>query len=153
MKIRIANFGDIEAIKTLCEALYGEMAALKPQYFQKAAANEEALLAAIERPKEDILVLEEEEELLGLLRLKVAEHACPSFLVPHTKALVVEFFVRREARRKGHGQRLLEAAKVWASINGAKYLLFLGPVQSKDAPAFFAAQNVEAVCGIMGVKV
>ncbi|MBC8570141.1 GNAT family N-acetyltransferase [Zongyangia hominis] len=122
MPIRPAAPGDLDAIDTLYQLLFAEMARLQPESCRAAGPDRHFLEVALSDGTAAVLVAEEEGQVLGFALLQ--EQETPDFccIVPHRFAYLMDLCVHPEARGRGLGSSLLSAVKDWARTRGLDYV-------------------------------
>lgn len=66
-----------------------------------------------------ILVVQEHDELLGLLEMRLNDFVEVSHTYPRRVAFMVTVFLKKKARELGYGNQLIDAGIDWAKVHGA----------------------------------
>ena len=114
MEIRPMMREDYPAVQTLYRELFFEMAAIAPTYIQAADQDVEYLDA--------VLVADEEGTILGFVVLQTQLTPPIPCMVRYRFAALMDLMVRPDARNKGIGTALIDAAKAWTRQNGLRFL-------------------------------
>lgn len=120
-RVRAAGAADLDRVAALWTAITHHHEPLDPVFRMRADADGELreLLRALARdPDCQILVYDEEGDLPGMLIVRI-DHA-PPIMQETLRAEITDLGVREEARRRGIGTALLEAAFAWVRASGAK---------------------------------
>lgn len=138
MEIRIANLEDTPQLMELFDGSLRNMAALQPWQWRVVPQEEKFVQAAILAPNGMLYVWEENGRLLGLASLFVNEKDESTIRLPCRYVDLDTLYVRPEARNRGIGTALYQAAQRWAMEQGAKRLELMTLGENKAARAFYA---------------
>ena len=122
MEIRPMMREDYPAVQTLYRELFFEMAAIAPTYIQAADQDVEYLDAVLDSDEDDVLVADEEGTILGFVVLQTQLTPPIPCMVLYRFAALMDLMVRPDARNKGIGTALIDAAKAWTRQNGLRFL-------------------------------
>ena len=122
MEIRPMMREDYPAVQTLYRELFFEMAAIAPTYIQAADQDVEYLDAVLDSDEDDVLVADEEGTILGFVVLQTQLTPPIPCMVRYRFAALMDLMVRPDARNKGIGTALIDAAKAWTRQNGLRFL-------------------------------
>lgn len=122
MEIRPMMREDYPAVQTLYRELFFEMAAIAPMYIQAADQDVEYLDAVLDSDEDDVLVADEEGTILGFVVLQTQLTPPIPCMVRYRFAALMDLMVRPDARNKGIGTALIDAAKAWTRQNGLRFL-------------------------------
>ena len=122
MEIRPMMREDYPAVQTLYRELFFEMAAIAPTYIQAADQDVEYLDAVLDSDEDDVLVADEEGTILGFVVLQTQLTPPLPWMVRYRFAALMDLMVRPDARNKGIGTALIDAAKAWTRQNGLRFL-------------------------------
>lgn len=122
MEIRPMMREDYPAVQALYRELFFEMAAIAPMYIQAADQDVEYLDAVLDSDEDDVLVADEEGTILGFVVLQTQLTPPIPCMVRYRFAALMDLMVRLDARNKGIGTALIDAAKAWTRQNGLRFL-------------------------------
>ena len=122
MEIRPMMQEDYPAVQALYRELFFEMAAIAPMYIQAADQDVEYLDAVLDSDEDDVLVADEEGTILGFVVLQTQLTPPIPCMVRYRFAALMDLMVRPDARNKGIGTALIDAAKAWTRQNGLRFL-------------------------------
>ena len=122
MEIRPMMREDDPAVQALYRELFFEMAAIAPMYIQAADQDVEYLDAVLDSDEDDVLVADEEGTILGFVVLQTQLTPPIPCMVRYRFAALMDLMVRPDARNKGIGTALIDAAKAWTRQNGLRFL-------------------------------
>ncbi|PWL41435.1 MAG: N-acetyltransferase [Bacillota bacterium] len=122
MEIRPMMREDYPAVQALYRELFFEMAAIAPMYIQAADQDVEYLDAVLDSDEDDVLVADEEGTILGFVVLQTQLTPPIPCMVRYRFAALMDLMVRPDARNKGIGTALIDAAKAWTRQNGLRFL-------------------------------
>jgi len=145
--IRIRKLDKIEAreLEGLCDVLMdcvdggASVSFMWPMTRERAEAFWRNVAGAVQRDERVIVVAEDDAGIVGTVTviLNLPENQ------PH-RGEVAKMLVRRRARRRGVGAKLLEAAEAWARKRG-KSLLTLDTVSGSDADRLYTRMGWKRV--------
>lgn len=149
MKIRLAEFKDIDSICNLYLDFFAFNANQQPQYYKKAIETGNYPKSVIDSDTEDILIAIDEDAIIGLLH--IAEEKTPPFdcFVSHKYGTIVDLFVLEDCRKKGVGHLLIKSAEQWAKIRGLDYLELNVLQENENGIQFYEHEQFKAVSLIM----
>ena len=142
MGIRIANLEDTPQLMELFDGSLRHMAALQPWQWRVVPQEKEFVQAAILEPNGILFVWEENGRLLGLASLFVKEQEESAIRLSCRYADLDTLYVRSEARKRGIGTALYQAAQQWARDQGAKCLKLMTLGENTAARAFYAQMGM-----------
>ena len=122
MEIRPMMREDDPAVQALYRELFFEMAAIAPMYIQAADQDVEYLDAVLDSDEDDVLVADEEGTILGFVVLQTQLTPPIPCMVRYRFAALMDLMVRPDARNKGIGTALIDAARAWTRQNGLRFL-------------------------------
>ena len=143
MGIREANLEDTPQLMELFDGSLRHMTALQPWQWRVAPQEKEFVQAAILEPNGMLYVWEEKGRLLGLVSLFLKEQEESAIRLPCRYADLDTLYVRPEARKRGIGTALYQAAQRWAKEQGAKRLALMTLGENSAARAFYAHMGMQ----------
>lgn len=138
--VRPALASDLGELVALWIALAGHHAALDPQHrLRRDAAPGVARLLEdqLSDDRAGVFVWELEGRLAGLCAARIER--APAVLVETQRAELTELVVRREARRRGIGRALAEAALEWVAARGVERVEVRVAAANAEGQAFWRA--------------
>ncbi|USR66940.1 GNAT family N-acetyltransferase [Providencia stuartii] len=150
--IREATRGDINAILSLYQTLFTEMALLDPERMKPAEQSQEFIENAIVDDKFHLLVAEFEGEVKGFC---IAEHqsAAPyNCMVPRGFAYIFDLIVSPDFRGEKTGHQLLDGMKNWAKNKQLSHLELSVLAQNHNAIRFYEREGLSEITRTMGIK-
>ncbi|MBC8946493.1 acetyltransferase [Xenorhabdus indica] len=123
MIIRTASMQDLDAISSLYNILFSEMAALQPDRLRDVEQDREFIISSINDDKFYLLVAEDDNgDIKGFCIAQ--ENKTPPFncLIPRNYGYIIDLVVSQDVRSQGIGQRLLTEMKRWAKKNNYTHL-------------------------------
>lgn len=150
--IRHARKQDLNAILSLYERLFTEMAVLDSERMQPAQQTSEFVENAIIDEKFHLLVAEFEGHVKGFCLAQKQSAAPYTCLVPREFVYVFDLVVSPELREKNTGHQLLEAMKMWAKQNKFSHLELSVLAQNHKAIKFYQREGLVEITRTMGIK-
>ncbi|WP_338114360.1 GNAT family N-acetyltransferase [Xenorhabdus indica] len=114
---------DLDAISSLYNILFSEMAALQPDRLRDVEQDREFIISSINDDKFYLLVAEDDNgDIKGFCIAQ--ENKTPPFncLIPRNYGYIIDLVVSQDVRSQGIGQRLLTEMKRWAKKNNYTHL-------------------------------
>lgn len=124
--IRKANKDDIKAICFLSNEINAEHHEAIPNTFSVLGEIErdaDFWLAYMAREESAILLIERQDEIVGMAAVSIPTGPKPSFLTDKTTCHLTTIVVASSARRQGVGKKLIGAVEDYAHENGASEVL------------------------------
>ena len=143
MGIRIAKLEDTPQLMELFDGSLRHMAALQPWQWRVVPQEKEFVQAAILEPTGMLYVWEEEGRLLGLVSLFLKEQEEYAIRFPCRYADLDTLYVRPEAKGRGIGTALYQAACQWAKEQGAERVKLMTLGENRDARAFYDKMGMQ----------
>lgn len=137
MGIRIASLEDTPQLMELFDGSLRNMAALQPWQWRVVPQEKEFVQAAILEPNGMLYVWEEDGRLLGLVSLFLKEQEESDVRLPCRYVDLDTLYVRPEAKGRGIGTALYQAACQWAKEQGADRVKLMTLGENRDARAFY----------------
>ena len=142
MGIREANLEDTPQLMELFDGSLRHMAALQPWQWRVVPQEAKFVQAAILEPNGMLYVWEGDGRLLGLASLFVMEQEESAIRLPCRSAELDTLYVRPEARERGIGTALYQAACQWAKKQGADRVVLMTLGENQAARAFYAKMGM-----------
>lgn len=143
MGIRIANLEDTPQLMELFDGSLRNMAALQPWQWRVVPQEAKFAQTAILEPNGMLYVWEDEGRLLGLASLFVMEQEESAIRFPCRYAELDTLYVRPEAKGRGIGTALYQAACQWAKEQGAERVKLMTLGENRDARAFYDKMGMQ----------
>ncbi|KMJ46556.1 acetyltransferase [Xenorhabdus khoisanae] len=152
MIIRTASMQDVEAILSLYNVLFDEMAALQPDRLKATEQDRDFIVSNMDNGKFHLLVAEDENGSINGFAI-AQEQKTPSFncLVPRTYGHIFDLVVSRNVRSLGVGRKLLAEMQKWAKENGYSHLELSVLSQNIDAIRFYEREGYQEVNRTMAI--
>lgn len=156
-RLRPATAADHGRIERLLRELDGLHARLQPSFFRAprgARRSEDELRRALGRNDELILLAlagDDDDELAGLVHVRVHQAPPAPELAQRRRAHVEELVVSPAARRRGCGRRLMAEATRWARARGAEQILLTVWRGNEEAEAFYGDLGYRAVSSVLAL--
>lgn len=150
--IREANPNDVNAILSLYQILFTEMALLDPERLKPAKQAEEFVKNAITDDKFHLLVAEFNGEIKGFCIAQQQSAEPYSCLVPRTFGYIFDLVVSPDFRGEKTGHRLLEGMKTWAKSKQFSHLELSVLAQNHKAIRFYEREGLSEITRTMGIK-
>ena len=125
MKIRTATMDDYDNLCKLFTQGDKLHADLVPEVFQEFPGPprpRDLLQHFIDNDDADIIVVEHEDEIVGLLSLEMTDYPSYPLFRRRPYVMIHSLVVEETQRRLGVGSSLLQAAQDWARRRGVRYL-------------------------------
>ena len=142
MGVRIANLEDTPQLMELFDGSLRNMAALQPWQWRVVPQEKEFAQAAILDPNGMLYVWEEAGQLLGLVSLFLKEEES-AIRFPCRYVDLDTLYVRPEAKGRGIGTALYQAACQWAKKQGADRVKLMTLSENRDARAFYDKMGMQ----------
>lgn len=150
--IRPANQQDLDAILSLYEVLFAEMADLDSERMQPAKQANDFVENAITDDNFHLLIVELEGVVEGFCiaqKQSVAPYNC---MVQRDFGYIFDLVVSPAYRGKRTGHELIEGMKVWAKENKLSHLELSVLSQNHKAIKFYQREGLMEITRTMGVK-
>ncbi|WP_369312067.1 N-acetyltransferase family protein [Providencia rettgeri] len=150
--IREATYDDLNAILSLYQTLFSEMALLDPERMKPAMQSKAFIENAIVDDKFHLLVAEFEGEVKGFC---IAQHQSAepyNCLVPRDFAYVFDLIVSPDFRGEKIGHQLLDSMKLWAKSKQFSHLELSVLAQNHNAIRFYEREGLSEITRTMGIK-
>jgi len=141
-RVRRAEVRDLDRVAALWTAITRYHEPLDPVFRMREDAGGEVaeLLRALDRdPDCEIFVFDEGGDLPGMLIVRV-DHA-PPIMAESERAEITDLGVREDARRRGIGTALLDAALAWVRASGVRRVEVQVAHANGAAQAFWRARG------------
>lgn len=122
IEIQKATLNNIDAIQQLYIQLFALMSNYQPTYYQKAEQNRDFLIDIIGNDDFGVLVAKDDDQILGFIIIQQQNTPSYTCLVQYKLAYVMDIVVDANARGKGVGKQLLDAAERWGQARSVDYL-------------------------------
>lgn len=143
MGIRIANLEDTPQLMELFDGSLRNMAALQPWQWRVVPQEKEFVQAAILEPNGMLYVWEEDGRLLGMVSLFWKEREESPIRFPCRYVDLDTLYVRPEAKGRGIGTALYQAACQWAKAQGADRMELMTLGENRNARAFYDKMGMQ----------
>lgn len=143
MGIRMANLNDTPQLMELFDGSLRNMAALQPWQWRVVPQKADFVQAAILEPNGMLYVWEEDGRLLGLVSLFLKAQEESDVRLPCRYVDLDTLYVRPEAKGRGIGTALYQAACQWAKEQGADRVELMTLGENRDARAFYAHMGMQ----------
>jgi ribosomal protein S18 acetylase RimI-like enzyme len=153
MTLRRASIDDYEPLVALAAETDELHARLMPGYFkrpQRPARTRAELSRVLGALDEIVYVIEESDELLGMVHVQIYDTPPGPALVQRRRAHVDNIVVAARQRRQGHGRLLIDAAATWARAKGAEEILLTVWSGNTDAERFYERLGFGRVSSVLG---
>ena len=134
--IRTATLADEEAVLALLPQLFEAPGSRPPGYTDKRGRA--GIRWAVERPDADILLALDSDALVGLASV----YADIQSIRYGKRCWLQDLVVSKEARGRGIGRALLDAATEWARERGSTHLQLSSGMGRVDAHRFYRRQGM-----------
>ncbi len=134
--IRAATFADEEAILALLPQLFEAPGSRPPSYTGERGRT--GIRWAVERPDADILLALDGEALVGLASV----YADIQSIRYGKRCWLQDLVVSKDARSRGIGRLLLDAATEWARERGCTHLQLSSGMGRVDAHRFYRREGM-----------
>lgn len=151
--IRSAVKQDLEAVLSLYELLFSEMAALDPERMQPAKQATEFVENAITDDKFHLLVAEHNGEVKGFCFAQKQSAAPYNCMVDRDFAYIFDLVVVPELRGQKTGHQFIEQMKIWAKENNLSHLELSVLAQNNKAIKFYEREGLTEITRTMGIKI
>ena len=143
MGIRMANLEDTPQLMELFDGSLRHMVKLQPWRWRIVPQEKEFVQAAILEPNGVLYVWEEDGRLLGLVSLFVEDREESTIGLPYRYADLDTLYVRPEAKGRGIGTALYQAACQWAKEQGADRVELMTLGENRNARAFYDKMGMQ----------
>ena len=143
MGIRIANLEDTPQLMELFDGSLRNMAALQPWQWRGVPQKADFVQAAILEPNGTLYVWEEDGQLLGMVSLFLKEQEESTIRFPCRNVDLDTLYVRPEAKGRGIGTALYQAACQWAKAQGADRMELMTLGENRSARAFYDKMGMQ----------
>lgn len=150
--IRPANKQDLDAILSLYEVLFAEMADLDCERMQPAKQANDFVENAITDDKFHLLVVELEGVVEGFCIAQKQSAAPYNCMVQRDFGYVFDLVVSPIYRGKKAGHKLIEGMKVWAKENKLSHLELSVLSQNHKAIKFYEREGLMEITRTMAIK-
>ncbi|MEY0302468.1 MAG: N-acetyltransferase family protein [Pseudomonadota bacterium] len=150
--IRCAVKQDLEAVLSLYELLFSEMAALDPERLQPAKQATEFVENAITDDKFNLLVAEYKGEVKGFCFAQRQSADPYNCMVARDFAYIFDLVVSPELRGQKIGHQFIEQMKIWAKDNNLSHLELSVLAQNHQAIKFYEREGLSEITRTMGIK-
>ncbi|MCW2258232.1 ribosomal protein S18 acetylase RimI-like enzyme [Providencia alcalifaciens] len=150
--IRPANKQDLDAILSLYEVLFAEMANLDSERMQPAKQANDFVANAIGDDKFHVLVVELGGVVEGFCIAQKQSAVPYNCIVQRDFGYVVDLVVSPEYRGEKMGHKLIEGMKVWAKENKLSHLELCVLSQNHKAIEFYEREGLMEISRTMGIK-
>ena len=134
--IRTATADDDEAVLALIPELFDEPGRQAPGYTEER--GRQGIRRAIGEPDSDILLAVDGERLVGLASV----YADIQSIRYGPRCWLQDLVVSKDARSKGTGKQLLDAATDWARARGCTHLQLSSGLGRVDAHRFYRREGM-----------
>ncbi|CDL85847.1 GNAT family N-acetyltransferase [Xenorhabdus cabanillasii] len=152
MIIRTASMQDLDAISSLYNILFSEMAALQPDRLRDVEQDREFIISSINDDKFYLLVAEDDNgNIKGFCIAQ--ENKTPPFnsIIPRTYCYIIDLIVSRDVRSQGIGQQLLAEIKKWAKENNHTHLELNVLSENVAATRFYEREGYKEISKLMAI--
>ncbi|MEX0445574.1 N-acetyltransferase family protein [Xenorhabdus sp. SGI246] len=152
MIIRTASIQDLDAISSLYNRLFSEMAALQPDRLREVEQDREFIISSINDDKFYLLVAEDDNgDIKGFCIAQ--ENKTPPFncLIPRNYGYVIDLVVSQDVRSQGIGQQLLTEMKRWAKENNYTHLELNVLSKNVAATKFYEREGYKEISKLMAI--
>ncbi|MDC9620564.1 GNAT family N-acetyltransferase [Xenorhabdus sp. XENO-7] len=150
MIIRAAFVQDIDAILSLYNVLFSEMAELQPDRLKGSEQDRDLIISYIDNNKFHLLVAEDDNgDIKGFSIAQEQNTPLFNCLIPRTYGYIFDLIVSQDARSQGIGQRLLAGMKKWAQENNYSHLELTVLSQNVEAIRFYEREGYNEINKLM----
>ena len=138
--VRRVGSRDVDRVVALWSALMGHHEAFDPHWRAAPGAEGEwrrLLVRLLADADAAVLVWDEGGDLLGFCAAQI--EVAPPTVAERARAEITDLFVREDARRRGIGRRLVEAATDWVRERGVPRVEVRVAVRNAEGQAFWRA--------------
>ncbi|MTB82444.1 GNAT family N-acetyltransferase [Providencia stuartii] len=150
--IRCAVKHDIEAVLSLYELLFTEMAALDSERMQPAKQMRDFVENTISDENFHLLVAEYDGQVKGFCIAQKQTAPPYNCMVPRQFAYIFDLVVSPELRGQKVGHQLIEQMKTWAKDNQLSHLELTALAQNHKAIKFYEREGLTEITRTMGIK-
>ena len=143
MGIRIANLEDTPQLMELFDGSLRNMAALQPWQWRVVPQKPSFVQAAILEPDGMLYVWEEDGRLLGMVSLFLKAQEESDVRLPCRYVDLDTLYVRPEAKGRGIGTALYQAACQRAKAQGADRVELMTLGENRNARAFYGKMGMQ----------
>ena len=143
MGIRMANLEDTPQLMELFDGSLRHMVKLQPWRWRIVPQEKEFVQAAILEPNGVLYVWEEDGRLLGLVSLFLKAQEESDVRLPCRYVDLDTLYVRPEAKGRGIGTALYQAACQWAKAQGADRVELMTLGENRNARAFYGKMGMQ----------
>lgn len=150
----IRPMGDVDSAGVAELVRDGDMlhARLWPSYFRAPGASARSF-AERGSESEVVLVAERGGDLCGMIHAQIFDAPDLPTLVPRRRLHVENLVVRRSARRKGLGARLVREVVGWGRERGVQEIVLVVWQGNRAAERFYRALGFRVVHHVLGMEV
>ncbi|ELX8380234.1 N-acetyltransferase family protein [Providencia vermicola] len=150
--IRCAVKQDLEAVLSLYELLFSEMANLDSERMQPAKQAREFVEHAISDEKFQLLVAEHDGKVKGFCLAQQQSASPYNCMVPRDFCYIFDLVVAPELRSQKMGHQFLEHMKIWAKERNLSHLELSVLSQNHQAIKFYEREGLTEITRTMGIK-
>ncbi|MDE9459991.1 GNAT family N-acetyltransferase [Xenorhabdus bovienii] len=152
MIIRAAFVQDIDAILSLYNVLFSEMAELQPDRLKGSEQDRNLIISYIDNNKFHLLVAEDDNGDIKGFSIAQEQNTPPfNCLISRTYGYIFDLIVSQDARSQGIGQRLLAGMKKWAQKNNYSHLELTVLSQNVEAIRFYEKEGYNEINKLMAI--
>lgn len=151
--VRAATPRDLDRVAAMWTAITEHHESLDPVFVMRRDADD-ALRDLLQHLHQDtdatILVYDDAGDLLGLCIVRI-DHS-PPIMHETTRAEITDLGVRRDARRRGIGGVLVDAALEWIRLSGIDRVEVQVATGNREGQAFWRARNFSELMDVLQLR-
>ncbi|PHM29959.1 GNAT family N-acetyltransferase [Xenorhabdus budapestensis] len=152
MIIRTASMQDLDAISSLYNILFSEMAALQPDRLRDVEQDKEFIISSINDDKLYLLVSEDDNgDIKGFCIAQENKTLPFNCLIPRNYGYIIDLVVSQDVRGQGIGQQLLTEMKKWAKENNYIHLELNVLSENVAATKFYEREGYKEISKLMAI--